>query len=446
MTQTFVHVEGLPIETEGAAGDGVSQYARTRSGITTERSTSPRCIFSKGGFDIADADLLGHERVKVRPTLLVEVDQHREVARRADSRRTNWTSARHRGRRRRSAGCREAHLRCGRRPARRCRRGPGVERLLPRLRRPTASITTSAPKPLVSPGWPPRDRTVDGVRCPMSRPWSLRSSTSTAVTLLAPAPRNRRQRTCPPPQPITATDIPRPTPPVLIAAPSPAITPQPNRPTAAGRAVGSTFVHCPAATRVFSMNAPTPEPGELGAVGQRHLLRRVVGVEAVPRLTASAGRQSPQTARQLSTTKSPGSTSVTPSPTDSTSPRRFMPEQEREVVVDATFAVVQVRVAHPARLNLDQHLTRAGSGTWTVSNVTGCPLSSGNDSLDLVHVGSLEWRRRPDQALRDSLTRGVGNGNRLASVCDRSCNRSRSSLACGPGQCGWVDLLACAQD
>ena len=30
--------------------------------------------------DVVDADLLGHERVEVEPALLVEVDQHREVA------------------------------------------------------------------------------------------------------------------------------------------------------------------------------------------------------------------------------------------------------------------------------------------------------------------------------------------------------------------------------
>jgi hypothetical protein len=49
--------------------------------------------------------------------------------------------------------------------------------------------------------------------------------------------------------------------PVLIAAPMPAITPQPSSPTAAGRADGSTLVHCPAATRVFSANAPIPSAG-----------------------------------------------------------------------------------------------------------------------------------------------------------------------------------------
>ena len=40
------------------------------------------------------------------------------------------------------------------------------------------------------------------------------------------------------------------------------MTPQPSSPAAAGRAAGSTFVHCPAATRVFSANAPMPSAGD----------------------------------------------------------------------------------------------------------------------------------------------------------------------------------------
>ena len=41
-----------------------------------------------------------------------------------------------------------------------------------------------------------------------------------------------------PPQPITATESPRVTAPVLIAAPSPAITPQPSSPATSGWTVG----------------------------------------------------------------------------------------------------------------------------------------------------------------------------------------------------------------
>jgi hypothetical protein len=67
---------------------------------------------------------------------------------------------------------------------------------------------------------------------------------STAITVPAPASTEPAIAADPtPPQPITATDLPRVTPPVLIAAPSPAITPHPSSPTAAGRAEGSTLVH-----------------------------------------------------------------------------------------------------------------------------------------------------------------------------------------------------------
>src|SRR5262249_60412010 len=81
-----------------------------------------------------------------------------------------------------------------------------------------------------------------------------RAAPASAAPAIAAAPT--------PPQPITATLLPREPPPVLIAAPSPAITPHPSSPTAAARADGSTFVHWPAATRVFSANAPIPSAGE----------------------------------------------------------------------------------------------------------------------------------------------------------------------------------------
>ena len=48
------------------------------------------------------------------------------------------------------------------------------------------------------------------------------------------------------------------------AAPSPAMTPHPSRPATSGRAAGSTLVHWPAATRVFSANAPMPRAGVSG--------------------------------------------------------------------------------------------------------------------------------------------------------------------------------------
>src|SRR5699024_4910665 len=124
-----------------------------------------------------------------------------------------------------------------------------------------------------------------------------------------------------PPQPITATDSPRLICPVLTADPTPAMTPQPSSPATAGSAEESTLVHWPSCTRVFSMNAPIPSAG-LSSVPSAS----VIDVDALwvskqysscPRLQA---RHSPQTARQLRTTKSPSATCVTFSPTVSTIP------------------------------------------------------------------------------------------------------------------------------
>ena len=72
---------------------------------------------------------------------------------------------------------------------------------------------------------------------------SFRSSMSTPMIVDAPARRAPAIAAFPtPPQPNTATESPRPTPPVFIAAPRPAITPQPRRPAAVGDAAGSTLV------------------------------------------------------------------------------------------------------------------------------------------------------------------------------------------------------------
>ena len=73
-------------------------------------------------------------------------------------------------------------------------------------------------------------------------------------------------------------------------------------------------------------------------------------------------RQCPQTARQLRMTKSPGATSVTSGADRLDDARGLVPEQEREVVVDAALAVVQVGVADAAGLHLHQRLAGAGVG------------------------------------------------------------------------------------
>jgi hypothetical protein len=130
-----------------------------------------------------------------------------------------------------------------------------------------------------------------------------------------------------PPQPITATESPRVTLPVLIAAPS-----RPSRRSRAGRRPraggGSTLVHWPAATSVFSANAPMPSAGDSSVPSSSVIFCVALWVlkqyHGLPRRQA---RQLPQTARQLRTTKSPGATSVTPSPTASTMPRASWPSR-----------------------------------------------------------------------------------------------------------------------
>ena len=131
-----------------------------------------------------------------------------------------------------------------------------------------------------------------------------------------------------PPQPITATESPRPTPPVLIAAPMPAITPQPSSPATSGGTAGSTLVHWPAWTSVFSANAPMPSAGRQLLARSSVIFWAALWVakqyQGSPRRQA---RQWPHTARQLRITKSPGATSVTPSPTDSTTPAASCPSR-----------------------------------------------------------------------------------------------------------------------
>ena len=64
-----------------------------------------------------------------------------------------------------------------------------------------------------------------------------------------------------------------------------------------------------------------------------------------------------------------------------------MAEQEREVVVDAALAVVQVGVAHPAGLHLHDRLARTGVGDVDRLDGDRGTLAAGDDGLDLLrHV------------------------------------------------------------
>ena len=173
------------------------------------------------GIDVVEPDGLRDELLQRQPAgPQVQVDEHREVAGGAGSRRTTTTWWHRRGRTRRAAAVR-------------CASAGSFSREL---------IVWVAPKSLAHS--------------------SFRSSTSIAMIVDAPARRAPAMAALPtPPQPMTAMESPRPTLPVLIAAPMPAITPQPSNPATSGFTAGFTFVHCPAWTRVFSTNAPMPSAG-----------------------------------------------------------------------------------------------------------------------------------------------------------------------------------------
>ena len=209
------------------------------------------------------------------------------------------------------------------------------------------------------------------------------------MIVCAPASRAPRIAASPtPPQPITATLSPRLTPPVLRAAPRPAITPQPSRPATAGLMAGSTLVHWPAATSVLSANAPMPRAGDSTVPSARVIFWTALYVlkqyHGRPRRQA---RQCPQTARQLRITKSPGATSVTPGPDRLDHPRRLVAEQVREVRPDAALLVVQVGVAHPARLHGDQRLARPGLRHQNGRELNRLALTAGHHAPDADRHG-----------------------------------------------------------
>ena len=192
-----------------------------------------------------------------------------------------------------------------------------------------------------------------------------------------------------PPQPMTATVEPRPTLPVLIAAPRPAITPQPRRPTAAARATGRLRALTRGDQRLLGERADAQRGRQLGAgevaLGERHLLGGVVGGEAVPRLAAVAGAAVAAHGAPVEddevTRLEPGH--VRTDRLDQAG--RLVAEEEGEVVVDPALAVVQVGVAHPAGLDLHHRLARAGIGDVDRGELHRLALRERDDGLDLLH-------------------------------------------------------------
>ena len=120
------------------------------------------------------------------------------------------------------------------------------------------------------------------------------------MIVAAPARRAPAMAASPtPPQPNTATESPGPTSPVSMAAPMPAITPQPSSPATSGFTAGDTLVHWPAATSVFSANAPMPSAGESGTPSSVIFCVALWVVKQYCGRPRRHDRHSPHTARQL---------------------------------------------------------------------------------------------------------------------------------------------------
>lgn len=130
------------------------------------------------------------------------------------------------------------------------------------------------------------------------------------------------------------------------------------------------------------MNAPMPSAGGLCAVGQGHLLLGVGGVEAVPRLALRAGAaltadRAPVQHHEVARLHlgDPFADGLHPS-------GGLVAEQERELVVDATFAVVQIGVADPAGLDRDDRFTGTGIRHNDVDHFHRSALAAGDDTFD----------------------------------------------------------------
>jgi hypothetical protein len=121
-----------------------------------------------------------------------------------------------------------------------------------------------------------------------------------------------------------------------------------------------------------------------GAVGERHRLRCVATVEAIPRPTAPT--------RPAVTTRRPPRQDdvVTGRETDDAlshrlhDTRRLVAEEEREVVVDASLPVVQVGVADPAGLHAHERLARTRVGNHDRLDRDRLAFGVSDDAADLL--------------------------------------------------------------
>ena len=192
------------------------------------------------------------------------------------------------------------------------------------------------------------------------------------------------------------------------------------------------------------MNAPMPSAGrQLGAVGERHLLRRVVGGEAVPGLALEAGAALAAHGAPVEDDEVAGRHVGDALADRLDRAGGLVAEQEREVVVDAALAVVQVGVADPAGLDRTTASPGPGSGTTTSTSSTSAPLARAMTPLTVWGTGpprsaGMVRGRSAGPARRGgaaaTLARRAGAGRPLSTSTGRiGCRTARERLSARKG-------------
>ena len=128
--------------------------------------------------------------------------------------------------------------------------------------------------------------------------------------------------------------------------------------------------------------------GQFGAVGQRHLLRGVERVEAVPRAAALTGsalsaHRAPVEDHEI--TRGDLGHARTDRFHD---PCCFVSEEEGIGVVDSALAVGQIGVADAARMDRDDHLARTGVGNDDVDKFDRLAFAPSNHTAHRLTHGS----------------------------------------------------------
>lgn len=200
-----------------------------------------------------------------------------------------------------------------------------------------------------------------------------------------------------PPQPMTATDEPACTSAVLMAAPSPVVTPQPmSAAISNGTSSGMGTAH-PAPTTTSSVKVPVPAnpktspPGRL-KLGVPAFMNPARHSSVWPRLQAG---QIPQAGSQQSTTRSPWLRPVTPSPTSRISPAPSWPGTNGAGCGSTPFIAEtsewQSPVARTLILTLPGPKPTASTSSWTSSFSWPISCSTAARMVRLLTYGYFWW-------------------------------------------------------